>query len=51
MDGKTHHLNDLGVDALCNDAPLGRDILEHLMEGLSLDLLALELCAGIVEIK
>ena len=30
---------------------MGGDILEHLVEGLGLDLLAFKLCAGIVEIK
>jgi hypothetical protein len=30
---------------------LGGNIIEHLMESLGLDLLALELCAGVIEVE
>jgi hypothetical protein len=47
----TDHANHLWVYILGDHTALGGDIVEHLMEGLGLDLLALELCAGVVEIE
>lgn len=47
----THHIYDLGIHILSDNASLGGDILEHFMKSLGLDLLALELRARIVEIE
>ena len=47
----THHPDHFWIDRLGDDSTLSSDILEHLMQGLRLDLLALEIAAGIVEIK
>lgn len=49
--GATHHVDNLRIDVLSDDAALGSDILEHLVEGLGFDLLALELCTRVVEVK
>lgn len=45
------HADNLWVDELANYSALGSDVLEHLVQSGSLDLLALELCAGIIEVK
>lgn len=37
-----HHIYDLGIHILGDDAPLRGDILEHLMKGLGFNLLALQ---------
>ena len=47
----TYHLDNLRVYVICDDTTLGGDVFEHFMEGLSLDLLSLELGVGIVEVK
>jgi hypothetical protein len=47
----THHANDLWVYLLGNDPALLRNVFEHLMKRLCLDLLAVEVATGIVEIK
>ena len=39
----THHANDVPVDGLREDAPAGGDVVDDLVEGGPLDLLALEL--------
>lgn len=39
----TYHANHLGVDGLGDDVALLCNVLEHLVEGLGLDLLAMEL--------
>lgn len=49
--GATHHVDNFGIDVLSDDAALCRDILEHLVKGLCLDLLALELCARVIEVE
>ena len=47
----TYHVDDLRVYILGNNATLGCNIVEHLMQGLGLYLLASKLRAGIVKIK
>lgn len=51
MECRAHHVDDLWVDRLGNGAPLRSDILEHLVQRLRLDLLALQLAASVVEVK
>lgn len=47
----TYHLDHLGVYILGDDTALVSDVFEHLVQGLSLDLLALEVRAGVVEVE
>lgn len=49
--GGTDHVDDLGVYILSNDSALSCDIFQHLVEGLSLDLLSFKFGAGVVEIE
>lgn len=48
---RTHHLNNLGVYVISNHTPLSGDILQHFVQSLSLNLLALELRVGVVEVE
>ncbi len=45
------HGDDLGVDLVGDDLAVGGDVVEHLVQGGRLDLLAFELLAGIVEVE
>lgn len=46
-----HHVDDLWVDLLRDDSSVLRNVFEHLVQCLSLDLLALQFRAGIVEVE
>lgn len=46
-----HHGHNLWVDLLRNDSSLGGDVLEHLVQRLALDALALQVRASVVEVK
>lgn len=47
----TYHVDYLGVYTFSDDSTLGGDIFQHLVKGLSLDLLALELGTRVIEVK
>ena len=49
--GRTHHADYLGIYPLCEYSPLCRDVLQHLMQSLHFDLLALQFAARVVEVK
>lgn len=47
----TYHLHYLGVYVFSDNITLCRDIVQHLVQRLSLDLLPLQVCVGVVKIK
>lgn len=47
----TYHANHLGIDRLRDNPPRLRDVLEHLMQCLRLDLLPIQVRARVVEVK
>ena len=46
-----YHFDHLGVYILRNHTPLGRDVFQHLVQCLSLDLLSLQFGIGVVEVE
>lgn len=49
--GRTHHRNNFGIDLLRDDTSLGGDVLQHLVQRLTLDALALQIRARVVEVE
>ena len=47
----TYHVDHFGIDVFSDHTTLRTDVLDHLAESLGFNLLAFELCVGIVEIK
>lgn len=47
----TYHVDYLGVYAFSDDSTLSSDIFQHLVKGLSLNLLALKLGTRVIEVK
>lgn len=47
----THHLDNLGVYWLSDHPALRGNIVKHFMQRCGLDLLALELSAGVIKIE
>ena len=47
----TYHLHHLRVYIFSDDITLCRDVVQHLMQRLGLDLLPLQICVGVVKIK
>jgi hypothetical protein len=47
----TYHIDDLWVNLLRDHTPILRNVFQHFMQSLRLDLLSLELGTGVVEIK
>lgn len=47
----TDHVDNLGVYVFSNDSTLSCDIFQHLVEGLSLDLLSFEFGTRVIEIE
>ena len=46
-----HHANNLRINGLREDAPAGGDVVDDLVEGGPLDLLALEVGHGVHEVE
>ena len=47
----SHHPNNFWVDAFRDHAPLRRNVLQHLIEGLRFDLLAVQLATRVIKVK